>query len=353
MSRLLFWRAPSVKLHCFWALQATTLSDSPLHPGLLAEPRLSQFLPGYLVTAQLNLGTPIEGRQIGDFDEYSARGLLLRNGYDVRLDRGCPSRTRSCGLPLQDGAPRRRRQRPTRSPRAKTYFERTLRLFNLHGVEPVLVIMPYHPTALAAFRAAGWEVREEAFKAYLEGLRGRYRFHSLDYTDLASFHGDAGRLLRRRARHGRECARASSRRPSRTRRKPFAEVPRSGDGAGLSPMRSRGGVRRMSAALVPAQRLGRRRLERIPPGGPSVARAAPPGVAADSLRRPGAEQAGTLHEPVRSRPRSSGRAPRRRRPRRRRGCRRRWSRRAPRAGGGSAPTRGRTGRPASAGTRWR
>ena len=51
MSRLLFWRAPSVKLRCIWALQATTLSDSPLHPGLLAEPRLTQFLPDYLVAA--------------------------------------------------------------------------------------------------------------------------------------------------------------------------------------------------------------------------------------------------------------------------------------------------------------
>ena len=88
MSRLLFWRAPSVKLHCVWALQATTISDSPLHPGLLAEPRLAQFLPGYLVSAQQKVSVPTKGRQMGDYDEYSARGLLLRNGYDQRLDSG-------------------------------------------------------------------------------------------------------------------------------------------------------------------------------------------------------------------------------------------------------------------------
>ena len=52
MARYLFWRAPGVKLRCLWALQATTLSDSPLHPGLLAEPRLSQFLPEYLLAEQ-------------------------------------------------------------------------------------------------------------------------------------------------------------------------------------------------------------------------------------------------------------------------------------------------------------
>ena len=74
--------------------------------------------------------------------------------------------------------------------RAKEYFERTLQLFNLHGVEPVLVIMPYHPKALAAFRAAGWDAKERAFKTYLDGLRGRYRFKLVDYTDIAAFHGD-------------------------------------------------------------------------------------------------------------------------------------------------------------------
>ena len=191
MSRLLFWRAPSVKLHCFWALQATTLSDSPLHPGLLAEPRLSQFLPGYLVTAQQKLSTPTEGREIGDYDEYSARGLLLRNGYDERLDRGASLESVLAGY-LSKMVPKAAAPTSYAQTRAKTYFERTLQLFNLHDVEPVLVVMPYHPTALAAFRAAGWDAKEEAFKAYLESLRGRYRFHLLDYTDLASFHGDAG-----------------------------------------------------------------------------------------------------------------------------------------------------------------
>ena len=73
--------------------------------------------------------------------------------------------------------------------RAKQYFERTLQLYNLHDIEPVLVIMPYHPTALAAFRAAGWDVKEDAFKAYLDGLHGPYRFHVVDYTDIAAFHG--------------------------------------------------------------------------------------------------------------------------------------------------------------------
>lgn len=191
MSRLLFWRAPAVKLRCVWGLQATTLSDSPLHPGLLAEPRLSQFLPGYLVTAQQKVSVPAEGREMGDYDEYSARGQLLRNGYDQRLDRGWSFESVLAGY-LSKMVPKAASPMAYTQTRAKTYFERTLQLFNLHDVEPVLVIMPYHPTALAAFREAGWDAKEEAFKAYLESLRGRYRFHLLDYTGLASFHGDAG-----------------------------------------------------------------------------------------------------------------------------------------------------------------
>ena len=191
MTRWLFWRAPSVKLRCIWALQATTLSDSPLHPGLLSERRLTQFLPAYLVAAQRKVSVTSEGREMQSYDEYSARGQLLRSGYDLRLERGISFENTLLGY-LSVMVPRAGSASPYAQSRAKKYFERTLQLFNLHDVEPVLVIMPYHPTALAAFRAAGWDAKEEAFKTYLESLRGQYRFHLLDYTELAAFHGDPG-----------------------------------------------------------------------------------------------------------------------------------------------------------------
>ena len=190
MARLLFWRAPSVKLRCIWALQATTLSDSPLHPGLLAESRLTQFLPGYLVAGQRKVSVSSEGREMQSVDEYSARGQLLHNGYDLRLERGISFENTLFGY-LSEMVPRAGVAAPYAQTRAKKYFERTLALFNLHGVEPVLVVMPYHPDALAAFKAAGWDAKEEAFKSYLESLRGRYRFRLLDYTDIATFHGSA------------------------------------------------------------------------------------------------------------------------------------------------------------------
>jgi hypothetical protein len=188
MARYLFWRAPSVKLRCLWALQATSISDSPLHPGLLAEPRLNRFLPDYLVRAQRRVSTSTEGRELAPDNEFTPRGDLVSNGYDARLARGVPFEKTLQGY-LAKMVPRAGAPSPYGKVRARRYFERTLQLFNLHDVEPVLVIMPYHPAALSAFRAVGWGAKEDAFKSYLESLKGTYRFRLLDYTDIAAFHG--------------------------------------------------------------------------------------------------------------------------------------------------------------------
>lgn len=189
MASWLFSREPEVQLRCFWALQATTLSDSPLHPGLLAEPRLNQFLPGDLLAEQREAGVSTKGREMPDDVEYTARGLLLHNSYDARLERGRTLETTLKGY-LARMVPQAGTPSPYSQTRARTYFERALELFNRHGVEPVLVIMPYHPEVLAAFRAVGWGAKEDALSAYLESLREAYRFHVLDYTDIASFGGD-------------------------------------------------------------------------------------------------------------------------------------------------------------------
>lgn len=188
IARYLFWRAPDVKLRCIWAVQVTTFGDTPLHPGLLAEERLTQFLPDDLVAAQRAAGAQVAAHEVLWSDEYSPRGALFRNGYDQIEARGIGfdevMQTYLARMLPKAGAPSAHEQR-----RSKRYFEKTLRLFNLHGVEPVLVIMPYHPEALAAFRAAGWQDKLGALHAYLGSLQGRYAFHLLDYTEIASFGG--------------------------------------------------------------------------------------------------------------------------------------------------------------------
>ncbi len=187
ITRHLFWRDPEVKLRCVWALQVTTLVDSPLHPGLLGEERLTRFLPAELIAAQRALGAkPMPGVQWDH--EYSGRGSLLRNSYDQREEQGV-GLEKSMRIYLARMAPRAATPSAYPQTRARRYFERTLRLFNLHGVEPVLVIMPYHPTALAAFREVGWQAKADGFAAYLRGLEGEYDFHLLDYTEIESFGG--------------------------------------------------------------------------------------------------------------------------------------------------------------------
>jgi hypothetical protein len=184
----MFWRAPRVRLRCLWAVQASTLADSPLHPGLLADRRLTQFLPDHFLDEQQAIVTSSEGRELRSDNEFTPRGRLLRNAYDVRLDKGVSFATTLSGY-LSKMVPKAAAPMAYTQTRAKRYFERTLRLYNLHDVEPVLVIMPYHPAALAAFRAAGWVAKEDGFKTYLESLRKAYRFHLVDYTDIASFQG--------------------------------------------------------------------------------------------------------------------------------------------------------------------
>jgi hypothetical protein len=190
ITRYLFWRAPDVKLRCIWALQVTTFGDTPLHPGLLAEERLTQFLPDDLVEQQRAADAQVAAHEVSWSDEYSARGALFRNGYDRTEARGIGFDAVMQAY-LGRMLPKAAAPSPHEQRRSKRYFERTLRVFNLHGVEPVLVIMPYHPDALTAFRAVGWQAKLDALYAYLWSLQGRYAFRVLDYTEITSFGGTA------------------------------------------------------------------------------------------------------------------------------------------------------------------
>jgi len=188
IARFLFGRAPDVKLRCFWAVQVTTFSDTPLHPGLLAEDRLTQFLPDALIAAQRALDAGVAAHEMTWKDAYSSRGALISNSYDRTEARGIGFDRVMQGY-LERMLPKVAAPSPHGRGRAKSYFEKTLRLFNLHDVAPVLVIMPYHPQALAAFRAAGWQDKLDALQAYLRRLQGRYAFRVLDYTEIDSFDG--------------------------------------------------------------------------------------------------------------------------------------------------------------------
>ncbi|MEZ5126383.1 MAG: hypothetical protein R2826_09065 [Thermoleophilia bacterium] len=184
ISRYLYDRAPNVNLHCFFAVQATTFSDVTMQPALLYDPRFVRYFPASLVKAQKKANEPLKPQRVPERNKFSARGELLFNVYDTRsLERVLPQY-------IKRMTPKAASTGEVKQTRAHKYFEKLLKLYNDHGVTPAIVIMPYHPDVLAAFRAVGWEVKQDRLKAYLAETQKKYDFVVLDYTEIESFGGN-------------------------------------------------------------------------------------------------------------------------------------------------------------------
>jgi len=190
-SSYVFSRAPDVKLDCFFAVQTTTFLDAPLHPGLLYDERLSRAFPAALVARQKAALSKPPVKELLGANRYSSRGLLLRNSYDIGRDRPNYSFNRHMDNYIRALLPKYRWTGQARQTRARAYFEKTMRLFNDHGVVPAVVIMPYYPRALRAFRAVGWQKKVDALTAYLRDAQSRCDFRVLNFLDIASFGGRA------------------------------------------------------------------------------------------------------------------------------------------------------------------
>jgi len=191
ISRYLLSRAPDVRLACFFAVQTATFTDGIMHQGLLYDVRLSTAFPARLVARQkAALGKPRIKEVLGA-NRYSARGLLLRNSYDIRRSAPGYSLSRSLDGYIRRLLPKYRWTGPTKQTRARAYFEKTMRLYNARGVVPAVVLMPYHPRALHAFRAVGWQKKLDRLTAYLRDAQTRCRFRIIDLVKIASFEGRA------------------------------------------------------------------------------------------------------------------------------------------------------------------
>jgi hypothetical protein len=66
-----------------------------------------------------------------------------------------------------------------------------MRLYNDHGVTPLIVVMPYQPRVLRVFRDAGFQRHLDRLAAYLRSAGTRCRFRVLDLTDIRTFGGSA------------------------------------------------------------------------------------------------------------------------------------------------------------------
>jgi hypothetical protein len=156
--------------------------------ALLYDKRFSQWFPkGLLASQKKAAGKPVASHVPAE-DVYSARGCILSNRYDRELAEGI-TLAGSLSTYLARTVPRAASSSSAGESLSRLYFRKLLQLYNDHGVKPVIVIMPYHPLALSAFRAVGWQKKLDSLEDYLSKLHRRYDFRVLGYTDVSSFGG--------------------------------------------------------------------------------------------------------------------------------------------------------------------
>jgi hypothetical protein len=190
-SSYLYERAPKTHLRCVIALQTRTFRDDQLRAGLLYDERLARAFPTDLVARQkATLGTP-ERKQVLGENRYTARGYLVRNRYDIGRERPGYTFTRQMDVSIRRLRPNHRWSGREPSARSRAYFEKTVRLYNEHGVTPLVVLMPIQPRALRAFRQAGYQKHLDVLTAYLAAAQTRCRFRVLDFTEIGAFGGSA------------------------------------------------------------------------------------------------------------------------------------------------------------------
>ena len=182
-------RAPGTKPLWIWGIQTSTLYPRPLEPGLIQDPRLNKYLPtSFLWKEAAALPTdPADVPSVGRTANrrYSKEGMVVYNPYDAARARGL-TLDRALRVYTKRALEKFAEQK-TPDP---VYFEKTLGLLNRYGITPILMSMPIHPQVLAVLRERGWQARQDAFVAYIDGLRAKYDFRFIDLSDISSFGGD-------------------------------------------------------------------------------------------------------------------------------------------------------------------
>jgi hypothetical protein len=175
-----------------WCVQATTLADVPMNPGLIVDERLSQAFPQALIDAKMSWATKQPKRNILSGRRYGFDGMLWWNGYDTKREAGLTLQQSLTGYLDADMLAKAGNGRIPHDTRAMAYFVRTIRLLNEHRIKPLIVIMPYHPRALDAFLSVGWGAKQRWLRNYLTKLSEHLDFKVLDCLRISTFGGTAG-----------------------------------------------------------------------------------------------------------------------------------------------------------------
>ena len=187
---------PDTTVQYVWMLNIEQFRRSRVPNTLWAQAELAQYMPG-------GLASPYEGRTLrsagappktparpwGKVDVYTERGRLRWNRYDywrarwrtlskgLRYSRWVYLRTYPNGFRRVWGVP-------------KWFLKETIKELNGKGVQPVIVLPPYHPNLYRVIKARGFEKRKREIKAYLRKLEDRgFEFVLLDMTHIKSFRG--------------------------------------------------------------------------------------------------------------------------------------------------------------------
>ena len=172
-----------------WCLQATTLADVPMAPGLIVDERLSQAFPQALIDAQMGAALQEPKRNALSGRRYGFDGMLWWNSYDRKRKEGLTLQQSLTNYLDADMLAKAGNGKIPHDTRAMAYFKRTLRLLNANHIKPLIVIMPYHPRALSAFLSVGWGVKQSWLHAYLAQLQERYDFKVLNCLQISTFGG--------------------------------------------------------------------------------------------------------------------------------------------------------------------
>ena len=170
-------------------MQATTLADVPMNPGLIVDERLSQAFPKALVDAKMAWAMKQSKHNVLSGRRYGFDGMLWWNTYDTKRKEGLTLRQSLDGYLDADMLAKAGNGKIPHNTRAMAYFVRTIRLLNKNHIKPLIVIMPYHPRALSAFLSVGWGVKERWLRNYLSRLSEHLDFRVLDCLHISTFGG--------------------------------------------------------------------------------------------------------------------------------------------------------------------
>ena len=195
LANWLYDRRPGTKLRWVWGVNSATFSDRDLDAALLQDQRFNWYFDDALLRAQREF-LPQTVAQMPQWSRlnkrrYARDGRLVWNTYDRYLEIG-GTLDKSLDRYIATAIAKLKKAEPHgdgRS-RSRTYFEKTLRLFNDHGTTPVIVVMPVHPRVLTALRPYSRDRGHAQLLAYLHGLQKRYHLKVVDLTELSSFGGD-------------------------------------------------------------------------------------------------------------------------------------------------------------------